>query len=151
MAGIRSAFAEHRRLVIGGRDRVFIKQLAYSLLMNHYHAADFPPVVFLEREPDIYLPGAAQVSGSGWDPEAFLKNAGEEVSPFVFYEAGQPAAASVDACLSGFLAGRLTNVILCLPAASAGAMREALAGCLDRHPRKFRAVFLGASRVHPVD
>ena len=145
-----NAFEEHRRLVIGGPDRIFIKQLGYSLLMKHFQAADFPPVVFLEKKPDIYLPGAAQVSGSQGDLGIFLESLGEEASPFVFYEAGAPEPESIAACLSGFLAGRLNNVILGLPSASAEAMREALAGYLDRPQKGFRAVFIEASRLHPI-
>ena len=80
----------------------------------------------------------------------FLKSLGEEVSPFVFYESGAPEPESAAACLSGFLAGRLNNVILGLPSASAEAMREALAGYLDRPPRGFRAVFVEASRLQPI-
>lgn len=145
-----NAFEDHRRLVVGGPDKIFIKQLGYSLLMKHVREADFPPVVFLEKEPDIYLPGAAQVSGSQGGLGTFLDSLGEEVSPFVFYEAGAPEPESVAACLSGFLAGRLNKVILCLPSASAEAMREALAGYLDRPPKGFRAVFIEASRLQPI-
>jgi len=150
VAETRRAFEEHRRLVVGGPDRIFIKQLCYSLLLEYYQAADFPPVVFLENEPDIHLPEAAQVSGSQWDLEIFLQSLGEEVSPFVFCEAGAPEPASIDACLSGFLAGRLNNVILGLPSASAEAMREALAGYLDLPQKGFRAVVLETSRLQPI-
>jgi len=145
-----NAFEEHRRLVVGGPDKIFIKQLGYSLLMKHFRTADFPPLVFLEKEPDIYLPGAAQVSGSRWDLGIFLKSLGEEVSPFVFYESDALEPESVAACLSGFLAGRLNNVIMCLPSASAEAMREALAGYLDQPPKGFRAVFLETSRLQSI-
>ena len=145
-----SAFEEHRRLVVGGPDRIFIKQICYSLLLKYVRAADFPPVVFLEKEPDIFLPEAAQVSGSQWDLGVFLKSLGEEVSPFVFYESGAPELESAAACLSGFLAGRLNNVILGLPSASTEAMREALAGYLDQPPKSFRAIFLEASGLHPI-
>jgi DNA-binding response OmpR family regulator len=150
MAEIKGLFEEHRRLVVGGPDKFFIKQLCYSLLVKYFHPVDFPPVFFIESEADIYLPEAAQLSGLEWDLGSFLKNLGEEVAPFVFNEAGSGETESVEASLSGFLSGRLNNIILYLPSASAEAMREALAKYKDRPQGGFRAVFIEASRLTPI-
>jgi len=150
LAEIKGFFEEHRRLVVGGPDKLFIKQICYSLLMKYVQPAGFPPVFFLESEVDIHLPEAAQLSGLEWDLGMLLKSLGEEAAPFVFCEAGSREAESVDACLSGFLSGRLKNVILCLPSASAQAMRKALTGDTDRPPKGFRAVFIDASGLTPL-
>lgn len=150
IAETKSIFEEHRRLVVGGPDKFFIKQICYSLLMEYVHPVDFPPVFFLEHKADIYLPKAAQLSSPQWDLEIFFKSVGEEVRPFVFYEAGSGEGESAKACLSGFLSGRLDNVILCLPSPSTKAMREALTGYIDRPQRGFRAVFMDAARLKPI-
>jgi CheY-like chemotaxis protein len=150
IAETKRAFEERRRLVVGGADKIFIKQICYSLLMEYFRVADFPPVVFLESQADIYLPEASQLSSFQWDLGIFLESLGEEVAPFVFYEPGSREAESVEACLSGFLASRLNNVILCLPSTSAEAMREALAGYLDQPQKGFRAVFIEASLLKPI-
>lgn len=116
-------------------------------MINYVQPADFPPIFFFESAADIYLPKAAQLSCLGWDLGNFLESIGEEVAPFVFYEAGPCERESVEACLSGFVSGRLNNVILGLPATSATAMREALKKYKDRTPSGFRAVFIDASRL----
>lgn len=146
----KSIFEEHRRLVVGGPDKFFIKQICYSLLMKYFHPADFPPVFFLESEADIYLPQAAQLSGLKWDLGSFLEIIGEEVRPFVFYEAGSEKAESIERCLSGFSSGHLNNVILCLPSLSAEAMQEVLSGYLDQPRKGFRAVFMEAAQLKSI-
>lgn len=150
MTEIKRLFEDNSRLVIGGPDRTFIKQLCYNLLAGHLEAADFPPVFFLESKPDIYLPKAAQLSAFEWDPVALLRSLGEEVAPFIFYEAGSRKAEPVEACLLGFLSGRVKNVILSLPATSAEVMRKALKGYTDRPQRGFRAVFIEADSLTSI-
>ncbi len=149
-AEIKRQFEDNRRLVVGGPDRTFIRQLCYNLLAGYHNASDFPPVFFLESSADIYFPEAAQLSAHEWDPVALLKSLGEDVSPFVFYEAGSRKAEPVEACLLGFLSGRVNNVILSLPATSVEAMRRALKGYADRPERGFRAVFIEADSLTPV-
>ena len=119
-------------------------------MAGYHEAADFPPLFFLEGESDVYLPKAAQLSALEWDPAALLKSLGEEVSAFVFYEAGSRKAEPVEACLLGFLSGRVNNVILSLPATTVEAMRRALKGYADRPERGFRAVFIEADSLTPV-
>jgi hypothetical protein len=150
LAEAKGFFEEHRRLVVGGPDKLFIKQICYSLLVKYSQPAGFPPVFFLESEADIYLPEAAQLSGLAWDPGILLKSLGEDVAPFVFCEAGSRDGEPVEACLSGFFSGSLKNVILCLPSASAEAMREALTGYTERAPIGFTAVFMDASGLTPI-
>lgn len=147
----RSLFEEHRRLVVGGPDSSFIKQLGYAVLTRYSQTAGFPPVFFLERKINIFLPQAAQLSALQLDPEAFCDSVGEGVAPFLFYEAGHGETEPVAACLSGFLSGRLSNVILGLPAASPEAMRQVLKGYLDRSPRTFRSAFVDESRLESID
>jgi CheY-like chemotaxis protein len=147
---IKSIFEEHRRLVVGGPDKLFIKQCCYSLLMSYSRPGNFPHVFFLESEASIYLPQAAQLSGLGWDPGSFLKIIGEELRPFVFYEAVSQKAESIERCLSGFSSGHLRNVILRLPSLSAEAMQKVLSGYVGQPKKSFSAVFIEAAQLKSV-
>ncbi len=144
---LKGIFEEHRRLVVSGPDKFFIKEICYSLLTEYFHPADFPPIFFLESEPDIFFPQTVQLSGLEWDLGIFLEIIGEEVRPFVFCEAGSQKAESISRGLSEFSSGRLNNVILCLPSPSAEAMREILSGYLDQPGKGFRAVFMETGQL----
>ncbi len=146
----KGIFEENRRLVVGGPDRIFIKQFCYSLLMEYFHPDDFPPVFFIESDADMYLPKAAQLSAFEWDLGRFLKSIGEEVAPFVFYETDSHEEESIERFLWGFLSGRLNNVILGFPSTSTKAMHEVLSGYIERPNKGFRAVFIDASRVKSI-
>ncbi len=146
----KGIFEENRRLVVGGPDRIFIKQVCYSLLMEYIHPDGFPPVFFIESNADMYLPKAAQLSALEWDLGKFLKSIGEEVAPFVFYEADSHEGESVERYLWKFLSGRLNNVILGFPSNSAKAMHDVFSGYIDRPGKGFRAVFIDASRLKSV-
>ena len=58
---LQHLFSEHRRLLIGGKDKLFIKQCCYSLLKASDHLTDFPPPFFVEGEIEIYFPEVAQL------------------------------------------------------------------------------------------
>jgi hypothetical protein len=149
-AEVKGLFEEHRRLVVGGPDRLLIKQVCYSVLLGCSQPADFPPVFFLECEADIYLPEAVQISAQELDLGAFLGTPGGEAAPFAFYEASSREAESAAAWLADLSSGKSKNLILCLGSDSAKAMRETLTQDRDRLPAGFRAVFIEASRLTAI-
>ena len=81
----------------------------------------------------------------------FLQSLGGDAAPLVFYEAGSREAESPAACLAGLSSGMPQNFILGLSCASAQELDETLSRVRDRLPKGFRAVYLEASRLTPID
>lgn len=53
---------KHRYLLIGGKERLFVKQCCYALLLAEDLFAEFPSPIFVEEEIDIYFPRTAQLT-----------------------------------------------------------------------------------------
>jgi CheY-like chemotaxis protein len=138
---LQRLFSEHRRLLIGGKDRLFVKQCCYSLLKANDHLTSFPPPFFVEGEIEIYFPGVAQLFKHQFNHTNFLECFKEEHSSFVFYEAELPETTSDEKYLSKFLSGVYKNIILFFPFHSLEAIKKALSVYQDWHRAGFKAIF----------
>lgn len=146
---LQHLFNEHRRLIIGGKDKLFIKQCCYSLLKKDDDLIDFPPPFFVEGEIDIYFPKVAQLSRYQFDvvnlPEHFQ---GEDI-PFVFYET-EFLEVTGEKFLPKLFSGPYKNIILSFPSPTLEAMQKALSGWKDWEQAGFRALFFSPDQLKPI-
>lgn len=146
---LKHMFNEHHRLIIGGKDKLFIKQCCYSLLKTDDDLIDFPPPFFVEGEIDIYFLKVAQLSRYQFDvvnlPEHFQ---GEDI-PFVFYET-EFLEITGEKFLPKLFSGPYKNIILSFPSPTLEAMQKALSGWKDWEQAGFKALFLSPYQLKPI-
>jgi len=138
---LQHLFNEQRCLLIGGKEKLFIKQCCYSLLKGSETLTDFPPAFFVEGEIEIYFPEVAQLSKERFDLVNFHNHFKDGPIPFVFYEAELPETTSDEKYLSKFLSGVYKNIILFFPFHSLEAIKKALSVHQDWHRAGFKAIF----------
>lgn len=138
---LQHLFNEQRCLLIGGKEKLFIKQCCYSLLKGSETLTDFPPAFFVEGEIEIYFPEVAQLSKERFDLVNFHNHFKDRPIPFVFYEAELPETTSDEKSLSKFLSGVYKNIILFFPFHSLEAIKKALSVHQDWHRAGFKAIF----------
>jgi len=127
---LQQLFHKHRHLLIGSKDRLFVKQCSYALLMAEDLFAEFPPPIFVEEEIDIYFPGAAQLT-----KHHFLEIFRTTSIPFLFCEVefGKP--------LDEIFSGGFQQTICYHPFSTIETMKEALSVHQDWHRAGFKAIF----------
>jgi hypothetical protein len=149
---LRSLFDEHSRLVVGGKEGLFIKQCLYLLLISGEYQSDFPPAFIVEREMEMYFPQVAQVSHQAFVKASLLDRFGHAHEPFILYEADLPGLDSMveDKHLSQLLSGERKNVIVYIPCASIEAMRSILAQQREWRRDTFNAIFFHNQQLRVV-
>ncbi len=136
---LQQLFQEHRRLLLGGTERLLIKEYCYSLLKMQGDSAAFPPPFFVEDEMEMYFPEVTQLSNYHFHLGSFLDHFQGSPAPFVFYEAPAP---EISPDILAALLGRYGNVILHIPFPSLESMEKALATSPARQEARFQAAFL---------
>jgi CheY-like chemotaxis protein len=121
---------KHRHLLIGSKDRLFIKQCCYALLIAEDLFSEFPPPTFVEEEIDIYFPKAAQLTKHN-----FLEIFRTTSIPFLFCEIefGKP--------FGEIFPGGFQHTIFYHPFSTIETMKEALSVHQDWHQGGFKAIF----------
>ena len=127
---LRTLFRENRHLLIGGQDRLAVKQCCYAMLMAENLLKKFPPPIFVEKEIDIYFPETAQLT-----EENLLEIFRTSSLPFLFCEINLGSLPE-----RRFLE-RFRHTVLYSPFSSLEAMREALAGVADPLRAGWRTLF----------
>jgi DNA-binding response OmpR family regulator len=144
--GLRDLFGRHRCLLLGGQDRLLMKQCGYLALTGEGNVVDFPPVFFAEDEMEIYFPKAIQLSKDHFDRIHLFDHFGKGPTPPVFYESTPPEKDSGGRFLSGAFSGIYQNIILSLPFVSSEAMEKALSERLDWNS-VFKPLFLDPDQL----
>jgi hypothetical protein len=121
---------EHRRLLIGSKDRLFVKQCCYALLMAEDLFMEFPPPIFVEEEMDIYFPRSAQLTKHN-----FLEIFRTTSIPFLFCDIEYEKAPG-DLFLDNY-----QHTIFYHPFSTIEMMKEALSVRQDWHQTGFKAIF----------
>ena len=147
---LQGLFSEHRRLLIGGKDRLVVKQCCYSLLKESDPLSDFPPPFFVESEIEVYFPKAAQLSLHQFNSINFLEQFKETPMPFLFYEAELSEITSDEENLSKIFSSNCRNIILYCPFHSFEEMKEALSIRQDWHPAAYKALFFSPDELQSV-
>ena len=121
---------EHRRLLIGSKDRLFVKQCCYALLIAENLFVEFPPPTFVEEEMDIYFPRTAQLTKHN-----FLKIFRTTSIPFLFCDIEYEKAPG-DLFLDNY-----QHTIFYHPFSTIEIMKEALSVHQDWRQAGFKAIF----------
>lgn len=150
MKDLQDLLSMNRCVLIGGRDKLFVKQCCYSLLKEGDHLSDFPPPFFVERQIETYFPKAAQLSVRQCNSIDFLNQFRETPMPFLFYEAELPEITSDEANLSKISSSKCRNIILYCPFHSFEEMKEALSIRQDWHQEAFKAVFFSPDGLKSI-
>jgi CheY-like chemotaxis protein len=127
---LQQLFHKHRHLLIGSKDRLFVKQCCYALLMAEDLFTEFPPPIFVEGEIDIYFPGAAQLT----------KRNGLEIFrttsiPFLFCEI------EFEKTPGDLFSGNCQHTIFYHPFSTIETMKEALSTRQDWRQAGFKTLF----------
>jgi len=138
---LRRLFAEKGRLLIGGREKLFIKQCFPLMIDARDFPANFSPAFLIEEEEEMYFPKAAQLSRDGRTLFDFLAHLPHEPAPWVFYESESPGILDEDEAPSKLFPGIYKNIILYFPFSSVEAMRQTLSHRKDWRQGGFKAVF----------
>jgi CheY-like chemotaxis protein len=125
---------EHRRLLIGSKDRLFVKQCFYTLVIAEDLFAEFPPPTFVEEEIEIYFPRAAQLTKHN-----FLEIFRTTSIPFLYLEVSE--ATSGEKTLGDIFSGNCQHTIFYHPFSTIETMKEALSIHQDWHQAGFKAIF----------
>jgi DNA-binding response OmpR family regulator len=147
---LQHLFSEHHRLLMGGREKLFVKQCCYSLLKENETPASFPPPFFIEKEIEIYFPKAAQLSAYQFDLVNLLKQFKEMPIPFLFYESECSEMTLDEKNLSTILSGAYNHIILYFPFTSLGGMKKALSVRHDWHRAGFKALFFSPYQLESI-
>jgi len=121
---------EHRRLLIGSKDRLFVKQCCYALLIAENLFVEFPPPTFVEEEMDIYFPRTAQLTKHN-----FLEIFRTTSIPFLFCDIEYEKAPG-DLFLDNY-----QHTIFYHPFSTIEMMMEALSVHQDWRQAGFKAIF----------
>ena len=121
---------EHRRLLIGSKDRLFVKQCCYALLIAENLFVEFPPPIFVEEEMDIYFPRTAQLTKHN-----FLEIFRTTSIPFLFCDIEYEKAPG-DLFLDNY-----QHTIFYHPFSTIEMMKKALSVRQDWHQTGFKAIF----------
>ncbi len=139
---LKHLFNKHPRLLIGGKDRLFVKQCCYLLLKeSDRYLTDFPPPFFIESEIEMYFSEAAQLSAYQFDLANLLEQFKGTPIPFVFYETEFPGITSDEQNLSRISSGICKSIILYFPFQSPEEMKKALSAREDWRQIGFKAIF----------
>jgi DNA-binding response OmpR family regulator len=138
---LQRLFNEHHRILIGGKEGLFVKQCSY-LLLEEADLNDFPPPFFIERGMETYFPKAAQLSAHQIGVMNFLKPFKGMPIPFVFYETESCEIGSDEKNLSEVSSGICKNIVLYIPFESLEEMKKTLSVRQDRREAGFKAIFL---------
>jgi len=139
---LKHLFNKHPRLLIGGKDRLFVKQCCYLLLKeSDRYLTDFPPPFFIESEIEMYFSEAAQLSAYQFDLANLLEQFKGTPIPFVFYETEFPGITSDEQNLSRISSGICKSIILYSPFQSPEEMKKALSAREDWRQIGFKAIF----------
>ncbi len=147
---LQHLFSEHHRLLMGGREKLLVKQCCYSLLKENEPPANFPPPFFIEKEIEIYFPKAAQLSAYPFDLVHLLKQFNEMPLPFLFYESEFSEMILDEKNLSKILSGAYHPIILYFPFTSLGGMKKALSVRHDWHRAGFKALFFSPYQLESI-
>jgi len=141
MKHLHQLFHENGRLIMGGKEKLLIKQVFYSLLDSNELLNDFPPAFLLEGEMEMYFPKAAQLGNEEIDLIRFLDRFPRGSTPCVFYEAHIPQSIKDKETFSNIFSGGYTNIFLYFPFTSREEMQMAFAEQQDWRRAGFKAVF----------
>jgi len=142
MEDLKHLFNKHPRLLIGGKDGLFVKQCCYLLLKESDRSlTDFPPPFFIESKIEMYFSEAAQLSAYQFDLANLLDQFKGTPIPFVFYETEFPRITSDEQNLSRISSGICKSIILYSPFQSSEEMKKALSALEEWHQIGFKAIF----------
>jgi len=139
---LQPLFNKHHRLLIGGKERLFVKQCCYLLLKENGHPlSDFPPSFFIESKMEMYFPKVAQLSVDQFKLTNLLEQFKGTPIPSVFYETESSGITSDEKNLFNILSGIFKNIILYLPFDSFEAMEKTLSLPQGGYQAGFKAIF----------
>ncbi len=143
---LKHLFKKHHRLLIGGKDRLSVKQCCY-LLLEENGLSDFPPPFFIEREIETYFPKVAQLSARRIEVTNLLEPFKGMAIPLVFYETEFSEIGSDEKNLSKICSGICKNIILYIHFESLEGMKKALSIRQDWREAGFKAIFLSPHQL----
>jgi CheY-like chemotaxis protein len=147
---LQHLFSQHHRLLIGGRDKLFVKQCCYSLLKENDTLTDFPPAIFIESKIEIYFSKVAQLSAYPFDIINLLEQFKEAPIPFIFYETKFPEITPDEQNLSKISSGICKNIIWYFPFESLEGMKKALSVRQEWHQAGFKALFFSPDQLQSI-
>jgi len=147
---LQHLFSQHHRLLIGGKDKLFVKQCCYSLLKENDTLIDFPPPIFIENKIEIYFSKVAQLSAYPFDIINLLEQFKVVPIPFIFYEAKFPEITPDEQNLSKISSGICKNFILYFPFESLEGMKKALETRQGWHQAGFKALFFSRDQLQSI-
>ena len=139
---LQRILSESGRLIIGGREKSFIKQCLSSMIDDQGFFSDFSSALFVEGEAEMYFSKAAQLCKSGINLPDLLDAFPNAPNAWVFYECESPGILDQDESLSELFSCIHQNLFLYLPFASIEAMRQALSPRQDWRQAGFKAAFV---------
>jgi hypothetical protein len=142
--------SQHHRLLIGGRDKLFVKQCCYSLLKENDTLTDFPPPIFIESKIEIYFSKVAQLSAYPFDMINLLEQLEVVPIPFIFYETKFPEITPDEQNLSKISSDICKNIIFYFPFESLEGMKKALSVRPEWHQAGFKALFFSPDQLQSI-
>ncbi len=139
---LQRLLSESGRLIIGGREKSFIKQCLSSMIDNQVFYSDLSPAFFVEGEAEMYFSKAAQLCKSGINLPDLLDAFPNAPNAWVFYECESPGILDQDEALSELFSCIHQNLFLYVPFSSVEAMRQALSPRQDWRQAGFKAAFV---------
>ncbi len=139
------ALSEHKRLLIGGKDCLFIKKCCYCLIKKNKELSYFPPPLFIETQIETYFPKVAQLSRNQCNILASLQSFKGMEIPFLLCEA-ETAPTSGEKYLSHIFFN-CKNLVLCFPFSSFEEMESAFSATEDWHQAGFKNIFLSPYEI----
>lgn len=139
LAALRQFQENYPRLIVGGQERLFIKQCFYSLLQSGGGLSSFPPPLFIEGQIEMVFPDVVQLTHDELNKKSFLTGCQESPHPYVFYENGPPdfPIKEIPQIFSRFW----KNIVFYIPFASLEIMQKTLADRQDWQIEGFHALF----------
>ncbi len=138
---LRRLFAENGRLLLGGGEKLFIKQCFSSMIDAKDFLPGIPPAFLIEGEVEMYFPKVAQLGNDEMDLIHFLDRFPRSSTPWIFYEPNSQKILNDEKTLSKIFSAVDTNILLYFPFSSLEEMHAAFGKRKDWLQAGFKAVF----------
>jgi DNA-binding response OmpR family regulator len=139
--GLQRFFDKNGRLIVGGREKLFVEQCFYAIVNSRDDPADLPLAYLLEGKIEMFFPKTVQLQNSEINVSNVLDRLPEGPILSMFLEPEFPGIWQDQKTLSRLFSGIYKNVFLYFPVPSLEAMRQVLAEREEWRSAGFEAVF----------
>ncbi|MCX7766390.1 MAG: hypothetical protein N2246_06775 [Candidatus Sumerlaeia bacterium] len=104
---LQKLLTETSQLLIGGTDKLLIKQYIYLLVVKNIPAGNFLPPIFYERTINMYFPDVMQL--------IFIANSGVQVpenTPLLFFETELPGLSTIGDMVQQISSAKVKQIII---------------------------------------